>query len=376
MKILFIVTRNPDPRGQADQMTTWQAIDFLENKHNEVTTCVLEPTPAHHIFSWLIIIASSFLRGVPLQIGMYWSNRNKRAIAKVLASTPQFDRVYVHLLRGMVATTLIPERDIYLGMQISQGLNFSRISGELSFGIKKLLYRFEAALCARYEKKVASRVRKINLVGDADIKFLRLENLQTVTMIPHGIDLSFQQPERKEADLIFISHLKSAANQAACVFLVEQVMPLVIRERPDVTLSICGFNMPRSFQRFANKNIRVVGAVDDALVSIAKHRVALNPVRAAAGMQNKVLAGLAAGVPVITTRQSVAGMNLPYETCIQTELDSASFAAAIINVLENYPAESSLKAVQSRVQNEWSWDALHLDWSKSFLDVNVKTELS
>jgi glycosyltransferase involved in cell wall biosynthesis len=355
-------------------MTTWQAIRFLENKDNEVTTCVLEPTPAHQIFSWLIIIARSLLQGVPLQVGMYWNNRNKRAIAKTLASTAKFDRVYVHLLRGMVATTLIPERDIYLGMQLSQGLNFSRISGELGCGIKKLLYHFEATLCARYEKKIASRVKKVNFVGDADIEFLRLEDLQTVTMIPHGIDLSFQQPENKEADLIFISQLKSAANQAACVFLVEQVMPIVIRERPDVTLSICGFNMPRSFQRFANKNIRVVGAVDNALASIAKHRVALNPVRAAAGMQNKVLAGLAAGVPTITTRQAVAGMRLPYETCIQTESDHASFAAAIIKVLDHYPAKSTLKAVQSRVQNEWSWDALHLDWSRLFLDVRLENK--
>lgn len=371
MKILFIVTRNPLKNGSADQITTYHAISYLKQIGKDVHLCVLYATPFSNIFSWISIIFRAIFLGIPLQVGMYYNTRNIQLITNLLNKHLYFERVYVHLIRGMVASKLIDKKEIYLGMQLSQGLNFSRIAKELPFGFKKLLYKFESKLCYQYEKQISKRVKKVNFVGTTDISYLKLKNLTSVTMVPHGISQTFKNPTNIIGDLIFLSNLKSEANQAACIFLVTKVMPIIVKSYPDITLSICGKNTPCSFYNFANKNIRVVGEVDNALVAVAKHRICLNPVVAAAGMQNKVLTGLASGVPVITIEQAVAGMALPYETCFKTQSDSYSFATEVLRVLENYPTDATLQDVKSRVKKDWSWDHLHAKWTRDFLDLET-----
>jgi hypothetical protein len=255
-------------------------------------------------------------------------------------------------------------------MQISQGLNFSRISEELHFGVRKFLYKVESALCFHFEREMLGVAKKVNFVGFQDPEYLGLDDgFKNYTVIPHGVDIDFEPRGYCGRELIFLANFASDANKAAFYLLVEKIMPLVWQERSDVKLSICGLNIPQKFIEWESSRIEVKGAVGSALTEVSSYKIFVNPVRAAAGMQNKVLAGLIAGVPVISFHSAVAGMKLEYPTCFSAKESPEEFASLICSVLQDYPDEECLKAVQYDVVRRWNWESLHREWSSRFLDL-------
>ena len=62
MNILFAVTRKPDPNGQADQFTTFKAIEHLRSLGHNVDVFILKK---NSIFSpcFLFYCATSILAG-------------------------------------------------------------------------------------------------------------------------------------------------------------------------------------------------------------------------------------------------------------------------------------------------------------------------
>lgn len=377
MKILIVTSRQPDLRGKADQMTLAQAIKFLSTNGILVETCVLKKNSPWTFEFWIsVLIGLCVLR--PLQSSLFVNRDNKLRIKDLNASC-KFDKVYFHLTRTSYYGRFVPPESRYLGLQISQGLNFYRISKELPWGLRRLLYFIESRLSLFYERRVVSQFVKTNLVGTQDLDYLgiRGEIANKVTIIPHGVDVDYQPSSERLRDLIFLANFSSEANLAALKLLEKKIMPEIWRHEPNTTISICGFNLPSDLSSKINdERVVYVGAVDDALATISKHRILLNPVRAAAGMQNKVLAGLAAGVPVVTMKRAVSGMSLPYPTCIACESSPKAFAESVIELLLKYPDKTLLEKVQQDVANDWSWENLHLKWSTEFLGCTLTNYMS
>lgn len=368
MRALFVVTRLPDINGQADQFTTAQAIKYLANRGVRVDVCVLKAS-SYTSTEFLFEAAIGIFKLRPLQTSLYENAENRNKIKRFIDGAAKYDRVYCHLIRAMVVNSVIENKKIFLGMQISQGLNFSRIARELPFGFKKLLYFLEAKLSRKYEREIVEKVHKTNFVGTQDPEFLGLSTSKAITTIPHGIDLDFSIAPKNGKDLIFLANFSSEANKAAFHLLVEEIMPKIVKCYPNVVLSVCGRNMPDSFKTKESKNIQIVGQVDDALSEISMHQILLNPVRAAAGMQNKVLAGLAAGVLVVSFKSAVAGMRLPYSTCKSVDDSVESFVEAVCANLNDYPSQEALDQTKARVKEDWSWDFLHEKWASEFLEI-------
>lgn len=372
MNILIVTSRQPDLRGKADQLTLAKAIEFLNDNGFSVETLVLKKnSPWTFEFWFSVLVGLCVLR--PLQSSLFVNRYNKRRIKQLYASD-RFDKVYFHLTRTSYYGKFVSPDTRYLGLQISQGLNFYRISGELPWGLKRLLYFTESRLSLFYERRVVSRFVKTNLVGTQDLDYLNIagELAKKMTVIPHGVDLEFESSSERLRDLVFLANFSSEANLAALKLLEKLIMPAIWRDEPDTTISICGFNLPSEHStKLYDQRVEYVGAVDDALATISKHRILLNPVRAAAGMQNKVLAGLASGVPVVTMKRAVAGMSLPYPTCIACESDPMVYAKNVVKLLRDYPEQNVLRKVQENVANDWSWESLHIRWSSEFLDCTL-----
>lgn len=369
MRILFVVTREPDINGQADQFTTAQAIRYLRGIGVEVELCVLKAS-SYTSLEFLREAFAGIFKGRPLQTSLYVNRYNRERLRDRISRRGSYDRIYCHLIRSMVAAEVVNISDIHLGMQISQGLNFSRIAKELPVGFKKLLYFLESQLCRYYEKQIANDVRRTNFVGSQDPEYLKLDDSPSVTIIPHGIDTDFALAPKHRRDLIFLANFSSEANRAAFHLLVDRIMPQLRMKYPEVTLTVCGRNMPAEFFNARSPGVSVDGEVENALAEISGHRILLNPVRAAAGMQNKVLAGLAAAVPVVSFRSAVAGMHLPYQTCTSVDGTVDAFVDAVSNYLDEYPSLDILEETQRAIKKDWSWSSLHQRWARDFLELS------
>ncbi|OAH06918.1 hypothetical protein pfor_22c2454 [Rhodobacteraceae bacterium SB2] len=370
MRILFICTREPSEAGKADQITTVKAIEYLRRKGIAVEVLVLS-----QISKWLLpfCILKGIINLVPFQVELYRSNENKHLIMRALGSQ-KFDKVYLHLIRSASHINILDNQNIYLGMQVSQYLNYERTSKQLHFGLKKITYLIEAKLCKVYERRIVNQVRKINFVGTFDSKYISYSQveLEKVTSVPHGVDIADAAIDDKSRDLVFLANFSSEPNQIALKHLVEEIMELVWTENSNISLSVAGRNIPSWAYNYTDERIRIIGEVESAHNFIGAHKIFVNPVRASAGMQNKVLTSLIAGTPVVTYSTAVEGMNLENELVFEAADTIDNFARLVTTAISNYPEQNTIMRVANSVAKSWSWETLHDRWAKEFLDLDLQ----
>lgn len=372
MRVLFICTRKPCIKGTADQITTFKAIEYLRNQGNEVKVVIGSISEKRGAYFYLNILFSLFFglfRMVPVQVGIY-HNSNLYKLIKDEIETNSYDVVYAHLIRSLI---LIPRQfwyRVHLGMQISQYLNLSRVAKHKGFSLTGIFYWIEANLCRIFERQVIPICLRTNFVAEADFKYLNLLDISKdkVCFIPHGINLGNPCKELtpKKYDYIFLANFSAETNQDALKFLVEHIWPKIRLYSGPRTLAVAGRNLDPSILSASMNGIDILGEVESAIDTSALAWVSLNPVRAAAGMQNKVLTALAANCHVVATSISVEGMNIPDKFLKKVSINSDSFANTAILALQN--AKSSRDNSRRKyIQDNWSWDSLHSRWVSEFI---------
>lgn len=365
MNILFITSRPMDKEGKADQITLYKAAEYLKKNGYCVDEFVIQKSG---ILSLIFNLFKIFFTRLPLQTVLFWNATNKRKLKKFLTHK-NYDRYYFHLIRTAEYVSFVEADKSYLGMQLSQALNFSRTSIQLPHGVKRMVYSIEAYLCKHYEKRIISKFKNVNFVGTSDPLFLEESQNNKVTIIPHGVDLPSTLAETISADLIFLANFSSEPNKIALYHLIFDLFPKIKHAYPDIILTIAGRNIP---ERILNLNIcglRVLGSVPDANFVVSQHKVFCNPVKASAGMQNKVVGALMSNIPVVTYHTAIEGMEINSPLLRTSELSDDAFVSCLVDLLENYPEAPERAAAGAIVQATWSWDALHEQWCTNFLEL-------
>jgi hypothetical protein len=99
-------------------------------------------------------------------------------------------------------------------------------------------------------------------------------------------------------------------NADAVLFFCRQVLPLVRRALPDVTVTLVGDAPPKEVRALSSPAITVTGWVPDVEPYLASHCVAIAPLRYGAGLKGKIVQAMGAGLPVVTTTVGAEGMEL------------------------------------------------------------------
>lgn len=110
--------------------------------------------------------------------------------------------------------------------------------------------------------------------------------------------------------LLFVGGFNHVPNVDAALWLVREIMPALWRTHPDAQVSIVGAEPPEELRALAGPLVQVMGHVPDLAQSYAEARVSVNPLRFGAGVKGKIVASLAAGLPVVTTRIGNEGIQL------------------------------------------------------------------
>jgi len=101
----------------------------------------------------------------------------------------------------------------------------------------------------------------------------------------------------------------------------------------------------------------VTGFVDDVRPYLWKASVGINPVRMAAGMQNKLLEGLAAGLPMVISPEANEGIKAPEGKAVLIGRTREEFAAHVLALLSDQSQANSLSSEGlAYVQAKWSWE--------------------
>ncbi len=178
---------------------------------------------------------------------------------------------------------------------------------------------------------------------------------------------SYQATERK--DIIFVAGFSHTPNVDAALWFVQEVLPLVKSEIPDIKFYIIGSNPKPEVKALANENVIVTGFVTEEELEehYRKAKLVVVPLRYGAGVKGKIIEALYNKVPVVTTSIGVEG--IPNQSkLIDVQDDAAQHAASIIKLYQDNDAlQAKSDACTAFIKDHYSTNAA-INSLKGYID--------
>jgi glycosyltransferase involved in cell wall biosynthesis len=196
------------------------------------------------------------------------------------------------------------------------------------------------------------RYRACVVSSPEDHRYLRRWRVGNVTTVPNAIRVP-QHPVRRAPGppallrLVFLGQMGYWPNVDAVNHLIRDVLPLVKREWPQVTLDVIGPQFPEALRSELPPEVRVRGFVDDLSSALAGYDLFVSPLRLGGGTKLKVLTALAHGIPLVTTPVGAEGLGLVPGRHATVCRSPEELAAAIVD-LGRHPQRAQEMAAQAR----------------------------
>lgn len=369
MRILFLAPRYPYPARRGDQVRAFQLVRELA-RHAEVTllsfgsgdplpfegvrSVEIEPTPAGRVAANLAKPSPL----LPLQARLYLDQGMRRAVDSEL----ERGHDVLHITLGRMGGYLPPATPgvhRHLDLVDSLGLNM-RTRAAASRGPARLVFGTEARLMGRYEGRLVASADSSSLVSaadrDADAR------LAPASIIPMAVDIGaaeFNPPAGGAAPIIcFFGNLGYFHNVEPARFLATDVLPRIRRAHPRAELRLIGARPSRAITGLTGlAGVSVRADVPDMAAELRECAVGLLPMFTGSGLKNKVLEAFAGGLPVVSNRLGVQGVDGAEPGVQYLVGESAAELAAATSRLLDEPSLRVQLAGSARelIEDKYSW---------------------
>ncbi|EHJ05151.1 TIGR03087 family PEP-CTERM/XrtA system glycosyltransferase [Marinobacter manganoxydans] len=231
----------------------------------------------------------------------------------------------------------------------------------------KLVYGREARLINRVELRSYQRFDECFFISanEVDLFSMQLPENRKLSVLGNGINTSSFFPVREEdaarkPTFLFTGVMNYKPNEDAVLWFVDVLWERIRAEWPDAEFIIAGMDPSSRIKQLGKlPGITVTGLVEDIVPFYQKADIFVAPFRIARGVQNKILQALACGLPVITTRLGLEGINAtPGEDILVADTEQ-EFFEAIKKILETETLYNSLSLNGAElIQREYSWDSV------------------
>ena len=374
MRVLFVTTRCPVPPWRGDQVRAYHHLRLLAPRH-AITCCILSwrrpPADAEAAVAALgvrvEVVPLGYAGAVPALAGalagdsrplqvLLFARRRARARLAALLAEP-FDVVHAQLLRGLA--DLEPgTRPLVVDLIDALSANTARRAA-VEGGLVAPLLAHEAARLARAEAAIVARGGPCLVVSARERA--ALGGGENVRVVPNGVDAAafpYRPDGRPPARLVFAGNLGYFPNVDAAAWLARDVLPRVRAAVPAAELLLVGARPARRVRALADlPGVSLAAAVPDIAPELAAASVAVIPLRAGSGLQNKVLEALATGTPVGRARCGHDGLDLRAGEHLLVAEDAAGLADATIALLRDAGRARALaRAGRELVERRYRWE--------------------
>jgi hypothetical protein len=187
-------------------------------------------------------------------------------------------------------------------------------------------------------QQVRQREEAIIRASDATIVVSRTERDLLAAEIPEALVAEMplarplappSTPFTERSGIGFIGGFAHAPNVDGMRHFLAETWPLVLRDLPDLELTIVGADFPAALLDGVPGRVRALGHLPDIGPWLESLRLTVAPLRFGAGAKGKVASSLSAGVPCIATPVAAEGMLLSEEAGVLVAADPGSFAARL-----------------------------------------------
>jgi len=373
MKIVVLTSRIPYPLEKGDKLRIFHQIKHLSESHEICLICLNENSQSidtsvlremvseFHVVpisKWKIPFRLIFalFHNLPFQVEYFLDRKNKKKIEAIIQDFNP-NHIYCQLIRTAEYVKNLFQFDKTIDyMDAFSAAAMRRAKTEK--GLNKIFWKIESGRVKNYERSIFDYFKHHAIITEQDRNLLAIPSNQKITIVPNGVDTSHfkNSNQNKKYDLVFAGNMNYPPNIAATIFLVEEILPKLLSQFPNVTLLIAGANPSSDVQNLASENVTVSGWMNDIREAYCESRVFVAPMFIGAGMQNKILEAMSSELPVITT--SLAAEAFPEKKLSKLiEANTAfEFAKAIQYYLLNEAAQlSDGKNNRLYVEEKYSW---------------------
>lgn len=217
---------------------------------------------------------------------------------------------------------------------------WKKYAEESNDAFKKIWFRDLARKLEHFEIKAIQSVDAVVPITSEDE--VRLRKMSTESKPFHTCTFSMKEntlenkPE-EDKTVFHIGAMDWKPNYDGVEWLCNDVWPLVLKSVPEATLHLAGKSLDRGID-FGNK-IQNHGEVESAADFMSCYSIMAVPLHTGGGVKIKVIEGLFAGKPVVTTSVGSEGISCKDGEDIELADDAATFAAKLIDLLQN-PAKA------------------------------------
>jgi glycosyltransferase involved in cell wall biosynthesis len=149
-------------------------------------------------------------------------------------------------------------------------------------------------------------------------------------------------------------------NQDAVQYFVDEILPLVRKGRPDVSIAVVGQAPPAHIQKLDSlPGVHIVGRVDDVRPYVDAATVYVVPLRIGGGTRLKILEALAMSKAVVSTSVGAEGLDVIDGEHIMIADSAADFADRIERLLADSALRGKLgRAGRTLVAERYRWESL------------------
>lgn len=238
------------------------------------------------------------------------------------------------------AKYIASEHDIYF-----QGL-CRKVENEHN-QIKRIYRRIKYQNTRKKELLLLNACDTIFVQNHKDEEILLKNGIATkcVTISPYYDHYKINYNSRTKKMMIY-GAMGREENYKSAIWFIKEVLPLI--KEYDYKLYIVGSKPPRELINYSSDNIIITGFVNDVESYMENCSVGIVPLTLGAGIKVKVLEFAAAGIPVLTNKVGIEGINLNKNEFFFCETAS-DYANVLINVFNE---KCNLDEVSTNCRNK------------------------
>ena len=374
-KALAIFSQLPFPHIDGNRQKVFMHIGILskhydthviiitgEQPDNESIIFLEKNTSSYKIFtfpkwkSW-VNVAKAIFSKTPLQVAYFYFNEVQSYIDVQL---PKVDFVFCNLIRTVkyVQNHEIPK---FHDMVDSISINYKNSKDNVSSLFWKLIYNIEYKRLWEYELQSIKKFNKTFLINYNEKKYWEEASKSEIVWLPNGVKDSLFEYAKKDKSysnsVTFIGRIDYQPNTDAVFWFLNNVYPHLDK---NIDFIIIGANPPIKLLNVIKElpNVKVTGFIEDPYLIINSSLALISPMQTGAGMQNKVMEGMALGkLNIVSSLAARAIIHAKNGEHFIVE-DDGKTIASIINEINNDSDKYANVGIQARVFMEQ-----HYQWS-------------
>lgn len=224
---------------------------------------------------------------------------------------------------------------------------------------RKVYARVTASKLERYEAGISRRVSLVTVPSEQDQScLLGMAPGARTLVIPNGIrrmeQLGYGLSDANK--VLFVGNLAYHANISGIKWFCNDVLPMLLKKRPNVVIEIVGKDPGEDVMKLASPHVRIIGNVPSIIPYMETAAVTIAPLLVGGGTRLKILEAMMLGRAVISTAIGCEGLDVADGEHLVIADKPKDFVAAIDSLLGDSERRQAMQLrAHEQVTRFYTW---------------------